>query len=83
MQQCPLTKHSLQDLHGKLDSSRLSKEEIRTARDGQKKDFPQGIPECGTDALRFTLCAYDFKGTLNILKNILNFYSWRVGMVIA
>ncbi|XP_039582570.1 valine--tRNA ligase-like [Passer montanus] len=23
-----------------------------------KRDFPEGIPECGTDALRFALCAY-------------------------
>ena len=59
-----LKKYYLQDLHSKLDSARLSKEEIRIARDGQKKDFPQGIPECGTDALRFTLCSYDFKGNM-------------------
>jgi valyl-tRNA synthetase len=23
-----------------------------------RKDFPNGIPECGTDALRFALCSY-------------------------
>jgi len=28
----------------------------------QKADFPQGIPECGTDALRFALCAYTAQG---------------------
>ena len=31
---------------------------VDKAKQGQKKDFPQGIPECGTDALRFALCAY-------------------------
>ena len=31
----------------------------------QKDDYPQGIPECGTDALRFALCAYTAQG-LNI-----------------
>jgi valyl-tRNA synthetase len=25
---------------------------------GQKADFPDGIEECGTDALRFALVAY-------------------------
>lgn len=29
----------------------------------QKADFPAGIPECGTDALRFGLCAYTSQGT--------------------
>ncbi|NXD32236.1 SYVC ligase, partial [Spelaeornis formosus] len=28
----------------------------------QKRDFPEGIPECGTDALRFALCAYTAQG---------------------
>lgn len=28
---------------------------------GQKKLFPNGIPECGTDALRFTLCSHNIK----------------------
>ncbi len=29
----------------------------------QKEDYPNGIPECGTDALRFGLCAYTAQGT--------------------
>lgn len=28
----------------------------------QRADFPAGIPECGTDALRFGLCAYTSQG---------------------
>lgn len=28
----------------------------------QKADFPSGIPECGTDALRFGLLAYTVQG---------------------
>lgn len=28
----------------------------------QKADYPDGIPECGTDAMRFTLCAYTSQG---------------------
>ena len=28
----------------------------------QKTDYPDGIPECGTDALRFALSAYTAQG---------------------
>ena len=38
---------------------------------GQKEDFPNGIPECGTDALRFALCAYTAQGrdiNLDVLR---------------
>lgn len=28
----------------------------------QKNDFPHGIPECGTDALRFALCSHGALG---------------------
>ena len=28
----------------------------------QKEDYPEGIPECDTDALRFALCAYTAQG---------------------
>ncbi|KAJ8924985.1 hypothetical protein NQ315_001150 [Exocentrus adspersus] len=40
----------------------LSKEELERAIRGQKKMFPEGIPECGTDALRFTLMSHNIKG---------------------
>lgn len=36
--------------------------EIVKAAEGQKRDFPNGISECGTDALRFALCAYTAQG---------------------
>lgn len=39
----------------------LTNDELKRAVQGQKKMFPQGIPECGSDALRFTLVSLDIK----------------------
>lgn len=53
-----------------LDSN-LDPKELERAREGQRRDYPQGIPECGTDALRFALCAYTTQGrdiNLDILR---------------
>lgn len=47
----------LEDLHKQLYDSNLDPKEIEKAIAGQKQDYPSGIPECGTDALRFALCA--------------------------
>ncbi|XP_049648753.1 valine--tRNA ligase [Accipiter gentilis] len=57
-----ITGISLQGLHEQLESSNLDPAELERAREGQKRDFPNGIPECGTDALRFALCAYTAQG---------------------
>ena len=32
-------------------------------------DYPQGIPECGTDALRFALVSYTAQGTTRIYSS--------------
>jgi valyl-tRNA synthetase len=53
---------SLEKLHEKLYEGNLDEKEIAKAKEGQKKDFPKGIPQCGTDALRFALCAYSGAG---------------------
>lgn len=37
----------------------------------QKEDYPEGIPECGTDALRFALCAYTAQGWSLIVISVL------------
>ncbi|GLB42945.1 putative class-I aminoacyl-tRNA synthetase family protein [Lyophyllum shimeji] len=61
----------LEDLHAKLREGNLDEKEITKAIAGQKKDFPKGIPQCGTDALRFALCAYSGGGrdiNLEILR---------------
>lgn len=53
---------TLESLHEKLLQGNLAEAEVKKAIAGQKKDFPKGIPQCGSDALRFTLCAYTSAG---------------------
>jgi len=57
-----ITGISLEGLHAKLESGNLDPKEIEKAIEGQKQDYPKGIPECGTDAMRFALCAYTSQG---------------------
>uniref|UniRef100_A0A1Y1N5J3 valine--tRNA ligase n=1 Tax=Photinus pyralis TaxID=7054 RepID=A0A1Y1N5J3_PHOPY len=56
---------TLKELENSLQASRaagvLSNEEFLRAVEGQRKMFPTGIPACGVDALRFTLCSHDIK----------------------
>ncbi|KAL7302551.1 hypothetical protein TKK_0005187 [Trichogramma kaykai] len=62
---------TLEDLHKQLEESNLDPKELKRAMEGQKKDYPSGIPECGTDALRFALCSYTSQGrdiNLDILR---------------
>lgn len=53
---------SLESLHAKLDGGNLPPKEIARAKKDQSLDFPDGIPECGSDALRFGLLAYTVQG---------------------
>ncbi|XP_066470749.1 valine--tRNA ligase [Tiliqua scincoides] len=53
---------TLEGLHAQLLDSNLDPAETERAKQGQKADYPNGIPECGTDALRFALCAYTSQG---------------------
>eukprot|EP00741_Cyanophora_paradoxa_P007479 tig00001130_g7234.t1 len=53
---------SLPALHDKLKEGNLDPREVEKAIQGQKADYPEGIAECGTDALRFALCAYTLQG---------------------
>ena len=57
-----ITGISLPDLLSRLDEYNLDPREHEKAKKGQKEMFPDGIPECGTDALRFALCAYTAQG---------------------
>ena len=49
---------SLEALHATLLNGNLDPKEVAKAQAGQSADYPQGIAECGTDALRFALVAY-------------------------
>ena len=53
---------TLDHLLKKLEDGNLPVKEIEKAKKGQALDFPDGIPECGADALRFGLLAYTVQG---------------------
>ena len=57
---------SLKKLQESLLGGNLDDKEIKKAQAGQAADYPEGIPECGSDALRFALCAYTAQGKANI-----------------
>ncbi|TNN08963.1 Valine--tRNA ligase [Schistosoma japonicum] len=67
---------SLEDLQKQLEHGNLDSNELTRARQAQAKDFPKGIPECGTDALRFALCAYTAQGR-NINLDIMRVQGYR------
>lgn len=53
---------SLDALQTRVKSSALAPSEMEAALQANALDFPKGIPPCGTDALRFALCAYTAQG---------------------
>lgn len=53
---------SLEALHEKLKTGNLDPKELATATKFQKSSFPDGIPQCGADALRFSLVSYTTGG---------------------
>eukprot|EP00200_Dunaliella_tertiolecta_P003314 CAMPEP_0202352070 /NCGR_PEP_ID=MMETSP1126-20121109/8424_1 /ASSEMBLY_ACC=CAM_ASM_000457 /TAXON_ID=3047 /ORGANISM="Dunaliella tertiolecta, Strain CCMP1320" /LENGTH=1278 /DNA_ID=CAMNT_0048944237 /DNA_START=55 /DNA_END=3891 /DNA_ORIENTATION=- len=69
---------SLEGLHQTLLSGNLDAKEVERAKAGQRTDFPDGIEECGTDALRFGLCAYTSQARdINLdIKRIVAYRHW-------
>ena len=53
---------TLGNLLQKLEGGNLPAKEIEKCKSDQAADFPDGIPECGSDALRFGLLAYTVQG---------------------
>ena len=52
----------LENLHNQLKTGNLDPVEVEKAAKWQKSAFPKGIPECGADALRFSLASYTTGG---------------------
>jgi valyl-tRNA synthetase len=48
---------SLEALHKKVSQGDWDQSQIEKVNAGHKRDYPNGIPRCGADALRFALCA--------------------------
>jgi len=69
---------TLDGLHKSLQGGNLDPKEIKKAEEGQKADFPDGIEECGTDALRFALVAYTSQGRdVNLdVKRVVGYRHW-------
>uniref|UniRef100_A0A8C6U9V9 Valine--tRNA ligase, mitochondrial n=1 Tax=Neogobius melanostomus TaxID=47308 RepID=A0A8C6U9V9_9GOBI len=55
---------SLEKLQEKVRAGNLDPREQLVAMEAQSKDFPRGIPQCGTDALRFALCSHKTQGEI-------------------
>lgn len=53
---------SLASLQERLQSGNLPAKEVERAKKSNEVEFPEGIPECGSDALRFGLLAYTVQG---------------------
>ncbi|PPD72092.1 hypothetical protein GOBAR_DD31016 [Gossypium barbadense] len=69
---------SLEGLHKRLEGGNLDPNELATAKEGQRKDFPNGIAECGADALRFALVSYTAQSdkiNLDILR-VVGYRQW-------
>ncbi|KAG7275461.1 hypothetical protein CRUP_008317 [Coryphaenoides rupestris] len=53
---------SLKRLQEKVTAGNLDPRDHMIAMEALRREFPNGIPECGTDALRFALCSYRVQG---------------------
>lgn len=69
---------TLENLHKRLEEGNLDPNELQTAKEGQKKDFPKGIPECGADALRFALVSYTAQSDrINLdIQRVVGYRQW-------
>jgi valyl-tRNA synthetase len=68
---------SLDDLHKKLLEGNLTHNEVENAEKYQKKAFPQGIPEVGADALRFSLIHYTQASGSDINFDVKTMHGYR------
>jgi valyl-tRNA synthetase len=52
-------------LESSLKKGHLSSKEFEKAMTEKRVTFPDGIPQTGSDALRFTLCSYNVKSNFH------------------
>ncbi|EQK98237.1 valyl-tRNA synthetase [Ophiocordyceps sinensis CO18] len=65
----------LEDLHEKLYQGNLPPNEVQKAIKFQKTAFPDGIPQCGADAMRFTMInATTGGGDINLEIKVVHAY---------
>ena len=69
---------SLADLHKTLEGGNLDAKEVARAQEGQRADFPDGIEECGADALRMALVSYTTQARdINLdIKRVVTYRYW-------
>jgi len=67
---------TLEKLQARLTAGNLPAKEVARAQKNNKEEFPKGIPECGSDALRFGLLAYTVQGR-DINLNVSRVVSYR------
>ncbi|KAF6153340.1 hypothetical protein GIB67_003530 [Kingdonia uniflora] len=69
---------SLEGLHKRLEEGNLDPSELVVAKEGQKKDYPNGITECGADALRFALVSYTAQSDkINLdIQRVVGYRQW-------
>ncbi|GAB2286532.1 Valine--tRNA ligase, mitochondrial 1, partial [Dionaea muscipula] len=69
---------TLEGLHKRLEEGNLDPSELAIAKEGQKKDFPNGIAECGADALRFALVSYTAQSDkINLdIQRVVGYRQW-------
>ena len=62
---------SLDTLQKRIEGGNLPAKEVKRALKNNEAEFPDGIPECGSDALRFGLLAYTVQGRdINLDLNV-------------
>ncbi|MCD9561229.1 hypothetical protein HAX54_020231 [Datura stramonium] len=68
----------LDNLHERLKNGNLYAKEFESAKERQAEDFPEGIPECGADALRFALVSYTAQyDKINLdIKRVVGYRQW-------
>jgi len=57
---------TLKTLTEKISTSNLAEKERKKTIEAKTKVFPEGIPQCGTDALRFGLLSYMVGSSINL-----------------